>query len=160
MAISPNDNFTSGQVLTATECNQFPRGVMALATNVTTNYVITTSTVIATGMTVTFTAAASRNYKITYFEPAINTPAVSGGSVTSTIRLTNAAGTAYQTCLAQTNSITAYTVGVSTSYVTTLSAGSITLVGCLVASSTTGTPTASRNAAQMAYLIVEDIGTA
>ena len=159
MAISPNDNFTAGQVLTFTECNQFPRGVMALATS-TTNYVITTSTVIATGMTVTFTAVASRNYRITYVEPSISTPAVSGGFVTSTIRLTNAAGAAGQTGLCQTNSATAYSAPLALSYVTTFTAGSITLVGCLLTSSTTGTPTASRNANQPSYLLVEDIGPA
>jgi hypothetical protein len=61
MAISPNDDFTAGQVLTATECNQFPRGVMALATS-TTNYMLTTtSTVNATGMTVTFTAVVRQS---------------------------------------------------------------------------------------------------
>ena len=50
MAISPNDDFTAGQVLTATECNQFPRGVMAYAQS-TADYTLTTSDVIATGMT-------------------------------------------------------------------------------------------------------------
>ena len=68
MAISPNDDFTAGQILTAQECNQFPRGVMALATS-TTSYTLTTSEVIATGMTVTFTAVANRYYRITWFEP-------------------------------------------------------------------------------------------
>jgi hypothetical protein len=47
MAISPNDDFTAGQVLTATECNQFPRGVMARATS-TTSYTMTTSEAIVT----------------------------------------------------------------------------------------------------------------
>ena len=82
MAISPNDNFTAGQVLTATECNQFPRGVMALATS-TTNYTLTTSTVIATGMTITFAADSTRMYKITYYEPYVETSTAGSGSTTT-----------------------------------------------------------------------------
>ena len=68
MAIAPNTTFVSGAILTAAQQNAFGFGAVALATS-TTNYALTTSNVIATGMTVTFTAIASRNYKVTYTEP-------------------------------------------------------------------------------------------
>jgi hypothetical protein len=111
-------------------------------------------------MSVTFTAVAGRNYKLSYFEPGILLPTVSGGAITGTIRFTNAAGGVYQTTYLQNNSATAYTTGMFTNIVTTVTAGSVTLVGCLVTSSISGTPTATRTASQLAYLLVEDIGTA
>jgi len=159
MAINPNTDFSSGAVLTAAQQNRFPRGVMALATS-TTNYTVTTSTAIATGMTVTFTAVANRYYKVTYYEPTITTPSTTLGYVASTIRLTNAAGTQYQIQYSQTPTATSYTPGNNNFFVGTFSAGSITLVGCLVANTTTGTPTAGRASTSPAYLLVEDIGPA
>jgi hypothetical protein len=132
---------------------------MALATS-TTSYTVTTSAAIATGMTATFTAVANRNYKITYFEPQILTPSVANGFVSATIRLTNAAGAAYSVTYCQTNSATPMTQMGGGSVITTFSAGSVTLVGCLVASSTTGTPIATRASTALAYILVEDIGPA
>jgi len=90
MAISPNDNFTAGQVLTATECNQFPRGVMAYAES-TADYTLTTSDVIATGMTVTFTAVANRYYRITYYKPQVKTPSAVSAYVNLSIKDTTPA---------------------------------------------------------------------
>jgi len=159
MAINPNTDFSSGAVLTAAQQNRFPRGVMALATS-TTSYVVTTTETIATGMTVTFTAVANRYYKVTYYEPTITTPSTLLGYVASRIRLTNAAGTAYQLQYSQTNAATSYTIGNNNFFVGTFSAGSVTLVGCLVANTITGTPTAGRSSTQVAYLVVEDIGPA
>ena len=159
MAISPNNDFTAGQVLTATECNQFPRGVMATASS-TANYVLTTSTVIATGMTVTFTAVASRNYRITYYEPQITTPSLLSGSTDTTIRITNAAGTQLQKSVFQTGAASQIAGSTTNTYVGTLTAGSITIVGCAVTSSTTGAPQLTRGATFPAQLTVEDIGTA
>jgi hypothetical protein len=159
MAINPNTDFSSGAVLTAAQQNRFPRGVMALATS-STSYTVTTSAAIATGMTATFTAVANRNYKITYFEPQVLTPSVVNGFVSATIRLTNAAGAAYVVTYNQTNTAAPTTQINNTSVITTFSAGSVTLVGCLVANSTTGTPIATRAATALAYILVEDIGPA
>jgi hypothetical protein len=159
MAISPNTNFTVGAVFTAAQANAFPFGNVALATS-TTSYTVTTSTVIATGMTVTWTAIANRNYKITYYEPQILTPSVTNGFVSATIRLTNAAGAASSVTYSQTNSATPMTQIGGASVIKTFSAGSVTIVGCLVASSTTGTPVAARDATSPSYLLVEDLGPA
>jgi hypothetical protein len=60
MAISPNDIFTSGQILTAQECNQFPFGIIAITT-ATAN---TIASEVLTPMNTSFTALANRNYKI------------------------------------------------------------------------------------------------
>jgi len=159
MAVNPNTDFVSGAVLTAAQQNRFPRGVMALATS-STSYTLTTTVTIATGMTVTFTAVAGRNYKITYIEPLTGTPAVSGGFTGLTIRLTSAAGTQLSAGIIQTNSATAYAGSVVTQYVYSGAAGSTTIVGCANTSSVTGAPQLTRSATNLASLLVEDIGPA
>jgi hypothetical protein len=157
MAISPNDTFTSGQILTAQECNQFPFGVVALASS-TTTYTLTTTETIATGMTVTFTAIANRYYKITYFEPQAQTASVAANT-TLGIRKTNATGTILNlTTLG--NEGGADQAGLIGSIITTLTAGSNTIVGTAYCSSTTGAPQLIRDATRTAQLLVEDIGPA
>lgn len=159
MTITPNTTFVSGAVLTAAQMNALPFGNVALATS-TTTFTVASSVGIATGMSVSWTAIANRNYKITYFEPQILTPSVANGFVSATIRLTNAAGTAYSVTYCQTNSSTPMTQMGGGSVIKTFSAGTVTIVGCLVASSTTGTPVATRDASAPAYLLVEDMGPA
>lgn len=159
MAINPNTDFSSGAVLTAAQQNRFPRGIMSLATSAT-NYTLTTSTVIATGMTVTFTVVANRYYKITYLEPSVETSTVSGSFTQLTIRSNNAAGTQLASGLITTPAAAKNNGAVIASIIYSGSAGSTTFVGCAITSSTTGTPVLNRNAFQLAYLLVEDIGPA
>jgi hypothetical protein len=159
MAINPNTDFTTGAVLTAAQQNRFPRGVMATASS-STSYTVTTSVAIATGMTVTFTAVANRNYRVTYYEPQVQSPSVSGSFISLNIRLTNAAGTQFQAGLVQTNTSGIINETVTCTYVGTFTAGSVTLVGCASASTITGTPALTRAATLLAQLTVEDIGTA
>jgi hypothetical protein len=72
MAVSPNTDFTSGQILTAAQQNNFPRGVMGYAVS-TANATVTTVADV-TGMSVTFTAVANRLYRAT-FEGFVGTSA-------------------------------------------------------------------------------------
>jgi hypothetical protein len=65
MAVSPNTAFTAGQILTAQQQNNFPRGVMGYAIS-TVNSVVTTSVTDITGMSITFTAVANRLYRATF----------------------------------------------------------------------------------------------
>ena len=158
MAITPNTDFVSGAILTAQQQNNFPRGVMALATS-TTTYTLTTSAAIATGMTVTFTAVANRNYRVTYYEPQVQTAFGVSSFCNAEIRLTNAAGTRLQQSIFQ-NLSSSCNGSLTPIYVGTFSAGSVTLVGCGLVSSINGTPTFVRSATGPAFLVVEDIGTA
>ena len=66
MAVNPNTNFSSGAVLTAAQQNRFPRGVMGAVYRTAGNVAITNVVGDITGMTVTFTAEASRTYKATW----------------------------------------------------------------------------------------------
>ncbi len=156
MAISPNTDFTTGQVLTATNANQWPRGIMALVTSTSNQVATTTETVILTAST--FTAVANRYYKITYFEPAASVIAGAGNYIFSRIRLTNASGTQYAYGQLQASGGTAASNVFIVSCVTTLAAGSTVIVATLA--SNTSTPTMFRGAGQAAYLVVEDLGPA
>jgi hypothetical protein len=155
MAISPNDNFTAGQVLTSTEMNALPRGVMAFASS-SVNYTLTTSDAQATGMTVTWSAVADRYYKITYYEPQVDTPAVSGG--VTNLRIKDGAVT-LQYGLMRTNSATFTQGTVNVVLIATWSTSATrTLTGQVSASSTTGTPLLNRASTQPAFMLVEDLG--
>jgi hypothetical protein len=162
MAISPNDTFTTGQVLTSAEANAFPFGVVGRAVS-NTDYTLTTSYAIATGMTVTFTAIANRYYKITYMEPQCQTSTVANTDTNIAIRVTNAAGTLLNAGFVRTETGSQQDPGTITLVTTsTFTAGSVTIVGCAKTGSTTGTPVLGRNAsiAGAALLLVEDIGPA
>ena len=150
MAISPNDDFTAGQVLTATECNQFPRGVMGYA-EATANYL--NFNAIGTVLTVTFTAVANRYYRITYHEPVL----LGNGAATNVTMTIANVTTALQASGTTTN--TTYSQQGTAIAVETFTAGSITINARLT--NTGGTSaSAGRSATAPALLLVEDIGTA
>jgi hypothetical protein len=152
MAISPNVDFVAGAVLTATQQNQFPRGIMsyneatAVDTSITTEEIMITSSA--------FTAVANRYYRITYFEPN-----PSGGTGYFTFRIrkgTTTAGTQLQ------SSFTTAGFGIERTgiavWVGTLSAGSQQVIGTSAMSA--GTGIVARGATYPAFLMVEDIGPA
>jgi len=159
MAISPNTTFVSGAVFTAAQANQFPFGIVAKATS-TTNYTLTTTMTQTTGMTVTFTAIANRNYKITYYEPYVETTSAANGQTNLKIFQTNTAGTQLNQAFIS-NSAAVKIVGTSTVIaISTFSAGSTTIIGAANTTSITGTPLLQRNLFFAPYLLVEDLGPA
>jgi hypothetical protein len=153
MAISPNDTFTSGQILTAQECNQFPFGVVAYAQSTTTDTFTTAEKVMLTSTS--FTAIASRYYKITYFEPSQINSVATGESATN-LRLTNISGAIQQTSNLWTTSVV-YASQIS-QVITTLTAGATTI--CATQTAAAGTTTCRRSASNKAFIVVEDIGPA
>ena len=152
MAIAPNTTFVSGAVLTAAQQNAFGFGIVAYQT-ATANDSFTVEEIEITATT--FTAIASRYYRITYFEPNLSNGV--DANVTQTIRLTNLAGaiqgSSYVFCRAGGFSSSGILVAYST-----FSAGSTVLVATLTSS--TGTSTATRTANFKAILSVEDVGPA
>ena len=159
MAINPNTDFTPGAIFTAGQADRFPRGVVARAIS-ETNYTLTATTAIATGMSVTFTAEADRYYKITYYEPQGQTPNLATNNSQTTLRVTNASGTILgnSVIINETNNIDQAQLIIVTTR--TFSAGSVTLVGCGLTSSTNGSPSFIRDSGRQALLLVEDIGPA
>ena len=154
MAISPNDDFSSGQILTATECNQFPRGIMAYSSVIVNDTTVTAEEVMITGSS--FTAVANRYYRITYQEPSLAS-AGANAVFTLRIRLTNLAGAVQNEVreLNQSASIAIPTSGICQAVVT-LTAGSQNFVATLQCSS--GTGQAQRSGTIIGFLLVEDIG--
>jgi hypothetical protein len=154
MALSPNDLFTSGQILTAQECNNFGFSTVGLAASTTLNMAGVTTVVDLTGMSVTFTAIANRNYKIsgyTYIVPTVT-------DVTAYFKIKQGA-TVLQTCIAKVGTATVGST-VSTFVVKTFTAGSVTLklTGELGAGS--GSLTFFADGTLPTTLLVEDIGPA
>lgn len=156
MAISPNTTFTTA-VLTSTQMNAFGFGVVALATS-TTTFTVTTTPTISTGMTVTFTALANRYYRISYYEAQARAVAGAGGYVYTYIKKATAAGTQLNAGIVYSTSGTGAIGNLNVVAVTTLTAGSQTIVGA--SNCNAGTTTLDRDTSYPAYLLVEDIGPA
>ena len=156
MAISPNDDFTAGQILTAQECNNWPRGVMAYNSVVVNDTTVTAEEVMITSSS--FTAVANRYYRVTYLEPSVAS-AGANAVFTLRIRLTNLAGAIQNEVreLNQSASIAIPTSGMCQAVVT-LAAGAQNFVATLQCSS--GTGQAQRSGTIIAFLLVEDIGPA
>ena len=148
MAINPNTAFSSGAVFTADQANRFPRGVMGYV-EATANYL--NFTAIGTVLTTTFTAVASRYYRIIYYEPAL----FSNGAATS-ITMTIANGATALQAGAITGNVT-YGQGGTSMTVETFSAGSVTINARLTSSGGINS-SAGRSANAPAFLLVEDIG--
>jgi hypothetical protein len=157
MATTPNTDFTSGQILTAVQQNQFPRGAMVAPVKNTTSQATISTEVALTSMTLTFTAVANRLYKFTWYEPNIDAL----GGVTSyfrgRVRLTNISGTILQTGFVPTgtggNAAFFHLMGYFTP-----SAGSTTII--CTGFSTPASATLSRDATLPGIFMVEDIGAA
>ena len=148
MAISPNDDFTAGQVLTATECNNFPRGVMQFIQHVANVGFTTETTILAA---TAFTAVANRYYRITFFEPSLANTTIG----TTTLKIKQGATILQQGIVANVAATTGYAGTIST--VETFTAGPVTITAT-AQSSATGSAQAS--ATQPGYLLIEDIGPA
>lgn len=156
MAIAPNTTFVSGAILTAAQQNAFGFGIVAQGSATANNAVSSTEAVQVTAST--FTAIANRYYKITYYEPITTPAAGAGNSISLRIRLTNAAGTVYQTGQSQATGGTAGSAPITLVTIQTFSAGSVVLVG--TAQVNTGAGACYRGADAIARIIVEDIGPA
>lgn len=155
MAISPNTTFVSGAILTAAQQNAFGYSTMAMATTTSGSQALVTTAVDITGMTVTFTAIASRNYKVSYHIYGIPTVTNACFSVnlvhTTTVKQISIANAGVATVGATLNGL----------FVGTFTAGSVTLklTGALTTGST-GSFTFAPAAVLPFFLLVEDIGPA
>jgi hypothetical protein len=155
MAIAPNTTFVSGAILTAAQQNAFGFSTVAMTKTTTMSQSGVTTAVDLTGATVTWTAIANRNYKITYQTYATCTVANTAGTVT----LNNGATILQYATTNLINSSSGATI--NGLYIGTFSAGSVTLklVGSLGAGGT-GTVFFQSVATLPTFLLVEDIGPA
>jgi len=150
MAVSPNVDFVAGQILTATQENNFPRGVMAYAIS-TTSPTVSTAVADVTNMTATWTAVANRLYRAT-FEGFVSVTTASQ----SQFFFTNAANTAQDSWYQDIplNSFASLVL----QYVFTTTAGSTTLK--LRAQTSAGTMTFYGSGGRTTSFVIEDLGPA
>jgi hypothetical protein len=152
MAINPNTDFTAGQVLTAEQQNRFPRGIMALSL-ITTNAIIGNAE--STFTSVTFTAAADRYYKISWFSGQIDNTSSSVNNFY--FRQTTATGTIIQQGLQFLTAGEGHIFELSS--INTFSAGSQSIFARFSQNAGSNT-TMNSSATRPSYLMVEDIGPA
>ena len=159
MAVTPNTTFTSGQILTAAQQNNFPRGLMTDIVSSTTGGINLTTSYVTMLTSASFTAVAGRTYRITYFEPRIRSNTSASSTASQSFAVFNGA-----TQLNNADSVAFTSANVFASciciYVGTLTAGATVITGQAMASTTTGTPQLQRGAGQFAFLSIEDIGAA
>jgi hypothetical protein len=143
--------WVDGDVATAAFLNALPRGVMGNALGAGSSQTGITGLVDITGLSITYTAIASRLYKTTVVIPVNQ---VTSAAMNIFIPVTDAAGTAVR---AATISLGAseYAV-VSFTFVETGLSGTITRK--VRASTSAGTLTVYGDAAQRGQFIIEDIG--
>lgn len=152
MAVSPNTNFTSGQILTAQQANNWPRGVMGYFVS-TANSAIGATAADITGASITFTAEANRLYRalFTCDFSLTNAAALAG------FYFTNSAGTSIQN-IANTVSTNGGFAQITLQYLFTTTAGSVTRkMQCDVSA---GTGTIRGTAGQVYMFSIEDMGPA
>ena len=151
MAVSPNTAFTSGQILTAAQQNNFPRGVMGYVVSAAGNVTLTTSVADITGSTVTFTAEANRGYKVTF-----NCTVQKDGTAGLAIFYVTDGANAINFEVIETMVASEYSI-ISASYILTgLTAGSKTYK--MRAFVTATTATLLRSADNKTVFMIEDIG--
>ena len=151
MAIAPNTTFTSGQVLTATNMNALPWGIVAYAQTTASQSGITTAADL-TGLSVTFTAVANRYYLIQGFVTCYSSVGSDGfGCI-----IANSAGTALANAFAiSRDNLVSYSAHCF--YRVSPGAGSVTykLRG---QRSGTGTLTYQPDGVTPSFIMVTDIG--
>ena len=149
-----NTDFTSGQILTAAQMNNMPRGIVSATIGTASSASVAVETVILTSPS--FTAVANRYYRITYLQPAFTYQSGTVNSVGMNIRLTNIAG-AVQVSTEVKMASAGTCTGVA-SIVKTLTAGPTVFVATFTPSGG-GSVIASGATVYGAQLIIEDMGS-
>jgi len=152
MAVSPNTNFTSGQILTATAANNWPRGVMGYYVS-TANSAIGAATADITGATITFTAEANRLYRASF----VCDYSVTNAGALAGFYMTDSSNNVVQN-IANTTSTNSGFAQVVLQFLFTTSAGSVTRkMRCDVSA---GTGTIRGTSGQVYMFSIEDMGPA
>jgi hypothetical protein len=149
-----NTDFTVGQILTAAQQNNFPRGLVSVTPVITTSAAVSVETLRITSPS--FTAVANRYYRISYYEPACQFVSGTVNNFDLKIRITSISGTVYQ--LANPTIRSAGANGAFCSIVTTLTAGATVFVATFQPTGG-GTGQCFASATAVAQLVIEDLGS-
>jgi hypothetical protein len=156
MAIAPNTTFVSGAVLTAAQMNALPWGIVSFVEKTTTTSTITTEAVMMTAPS--FTAVASRYYRVSVIFPYNEIDTVTAAQIYAKIRKgTTTAGT-------QLNQTVNYLTATGNDdkfmycqWTGTLTAGAQQMVATFQAQSAASVVCSATAPAQM---VIEDMGPA
>lgn len=132
-------------------------GVVSNAVDSSTQVNFSSETTMLT--TTSFTAVASRRYKVTYCEPSISLVSGTVNGLAAIIRLTNISGSVLYVRDFTAANIASTNVSLFLSFTTTFSAGA-TVLNASTGTAGGGTARGARTATRSAYLLVEDIGPA
>jgi hypothetical protein len=132
--------------------NEAPRGYVGQATSTTINQSTSTTGLDLTGITVTWTAEASRWYRIELIVPRFSRP-----SATAAHLSINEGATVLQRNLYDSATVADYVQGSYLFYVAQFSAGSHTVKGVFGTAGGSGTVTAQSSGHRVA-LLVSDLG--
>ena len=149
-----NTDFVAGNILTAAQQNNFPRGLVSATNSITASGSVSAETLSITSPA--FTAVANRYYRISYFEPVFQYVSGTVNVAVMRIRLTNITGTEQVFNEVKISSASDATGIVQT--VRTLTAGSTVFVATF-APSGGGNLNCFRSATATAQLIIEDLGS-
>jgi hypothetical protein len=152
MAVSPNTNFTSGQILTAQQANNWPRGVMGYYVS-TANSAIGTATADVTGASITWTAEANRLYRALF----VCDYSITNASGLAGLYLTDSSNNIIQAIAATTANNNGFNQ-MTLQFLFTVSAGSVTRKIRSDVSAGTGTIRGTSGAVYM--FSIEDMGPA
>jgi hypothetical protein len=150
-----NTDFTSGQILTAAQQNNFPRGLVSVTSTTTSSGSISSETLRVTSPS--FTAVANRLYRISYYEPVLQYVSGTVNVMLMRIRLTNISGATQTFGESKIQSS-----GANTGYVSitkTLTPGATVFVAS-VAPTGGGNGNAYSASDAVCQLIIEDLGVA
>jgi len=152
MAVSPNTNFSAGQILTNTQANNWPRGVMGYYVS-TANSAIGAATADITGTSITFTAEANRLYRalFTCDYSVTNAGALAG------FYMTDGSNNIIQN-IANTTSTNSGFAQITLQFLFTASAGSVTRK--MRTDVSAGTGTIRGTSGQVYMFSIEDMGPA
>jgi hypothetical protein len=154
MAITPNTTFTAGSILTAAQMNRLPWGIVGYAER-TSTVTVNTGTSDITGCSVTFTANATRYYRITA-ATLMNSNHGASQDIDFRIAVDGTAQRVFGNTLFA-NPGPGDRMQFCTSYITTLTAGSRTIK--LQGSFSGGASnTFDASATNPSFILIEDIG--
>ena len=145
-----NTDFTSGQILTAAQQNNFPRGLVSVTSATSASGTFTTQ--ITTITAPSFTTVTNRLYRISYFEPVLQ---FISGTVNTIAMELKIGGVAFLFNEVKISSAT-NNVGYMTT-TRTLTAGATVITGHLTANGG-GTGNGFRSATAVAQIVIEDLG--
>ena len=153
--MAANTTFTSGAILTAAQMNNLPFGMVGKVSVASDQTGISTSFVDMTGITVTFTAIANRQYKFTYQGTYFSSTA---GNLPA-IQFLDGASVISQPLQLFTAETSAYSTIISGFVLSTLTAGSHT-IKCQIKTFQGGGTGNLQNSNSPGILLIEDLGIA